>query len=160
MQANDTSSEASRETSARHARSNYILYLVAIGCGVALNVVFYLDVLGESDFGMLFLTGGAIVLAMLLIGVYRAYKDRKKADELHITHFRVQIRTFWIYLLYTFASVLVFGLIGAIAAPEISNIAGDIVGLAIYAWFVIRCVKGLRCLARQEPYPNPGTWLW
>ena len=27
-------------------------------------------------------------------------------------------------------------------------------------WWTKRCLGGLRCLARQESYPNPGTWLW
>lgn len=27
-------------------------------------------------------------------------------------------------------------------------------------WWTKRCLRGLRCLSRQEPHPNPGTWLW
>ncbi len=27
-------------------------------------------------------------------------------------------------------------------------------------WWTKRCVRGLRYLFRQEPHPNPRTWLW
>lgn len=27
-------------------------------------------------------------------------------------------------------------------------------------WWTKRCLRGLRCLSRQEPHPNPATWLW
>lgn len=27
-------------------------------------------------------------------------------------------------------------------------------------WWTKRCVRGLRYLSRQEPYPSPGIWLW
>ena len=44
--------------------------------------------------------------------------------------------------------------------PEAVSVVGWIYWVSIDAWMITRCIKGLERLARQEPYPNPGTWLW
>ena len=88
--------------------------------------------------------------------------NRKKSDGLIATHCRVQIRTFWIYVLYMVVSSLVVGVLvpHQALASQAYMIAGQLAWLPVVVWFVVRCVKGLRYLSRQEPYPNPGTWLW
>jgi uncharacterized membrane protein len=84
-----------------------------------------------------------------LVGVVIAYVYRGDAPEGLRTHFRLQIRTFWIGLLY--------GLVGAL----LSLLGIGLVLLVFVAvWLVVRCVKGLRYLDRREPYSNDGTWLW
>ena len=84
-----------------------------------------------------------------LVGVVIAYVYQGDAPEGLRTHFRLQIRTFWIGLLY--------GLVGAL----LSLLGIGLVLLVFVAvWLVVRCVKGLRYLDRREPYPNAGTWLW
>lgn len=84
-----------------------------------------------------------------LIGVVIAYVYQGDAPEGLRTHFRLQIRTFWIGFLYAFLGVLL-------------SLAG--VGLVLLAfvavWLIVRCVRGLRYLDRREPYPDAGTWLW
>ncbi len=84
-----------------------------------------------------------------LVGVVIAYVYQGDAPEGLRTHFRLQIRTFWIGLLY--------GLVGAL----LSLLGIGLVLLVFVAvWLVVRCVKGLRYLDRREPYSNDGTWLW
>jgi uncharacterized membrane protein len=84
-----------------------------------------------------------------LIGVVMAYVNKGTAPEWAETHYRYQIRTFWISLLY----LLVGGLL-VIAA------VGFVVLLFWAVWFVVRCVKGLKQVQLGAPMPNPGTWLW
>jgi uncharacterized membrane protein len=84
-----------------------------------------------------------------LVGVVIAYVYQGDAPEDLRTHFRLQIRTFWIGLLY--------GIVGAL----LSLLGIGLVLLVFVAvWLVVRCVKGLRYLDRREPYLNDGTWLW
>jgi uncharacterized membrane protein len=84
-----------------------------------------------------------------LVGVVIAYVYQGDAPEGLRTHFRLQIRTFWIGLLY--------GIVGALL-----SLAGIGIVLLVFVavWLIVRCVKGLRYVGRREPYPNEGTWLW
>ena len=92
----------------------------------------------------------AIVIGLLaLIGVIIAYVSRNDAGGWVNDHYRFQIRTFWIGLLY-FA-------IGTLTA---FIVIGWLVLLAALVWWIVRCVKGLQCVSRSEPCPNIETWLW
>jgi uncharacterized membrane protein len=102
------------------ARVVYILYLVSLLLGV---------------------TG--------IVGVIMAYVNRGDAPDWVRSHYRFQIRTFWIGLLYTALSLLTFIII-----------IGIFFGMFGFVWWVVRCAKGLKLLARGEPYENPATWLW
>ncbi|HEY6004379.1 MAG TPA: hypothetical protein VIV57_15995 [Anaeromyxobacter sp.] len=84
-----------------------------------------------------------------LVGVVIAYVNVGGAPEPSRSHYRFQIRTFWIGLLY--GVVVLF-----LAVVWIGFIA-----LAFLAvWLVVRCVKGLMVLDRRQPYPDVETWLW
>ncbi|MCC3306489.1 DUF4870 family protein [Sneathiella sp. HT1-7] len=84
-----------------------------------------------------------------VVGVVMAYINRGDGAPWVETHFRFQIRSFWILFLYcVIGSLLMF--VGI----------GFLIILAAYIWFIIRCVKGLKLHARNEPVPNPETWLW
>ena len=90
---------------------------------------------------------------------------RMRQDRLD-SHYRFQIRTFWIgwlYILIAFAVIVSsigfvfssdFGLMGLMIA---AGSAGWIFGVI---WTIIRCIKGLIYELRNEPYPNPGTWFF
>lgn len=92
---------------------------------------------------------GLIVPIAHLVGVIMAYINRGDGAPWVETHFRFQIRSFWILFLYcVIGSLLMF--VGI----------GFLIILAAYIWFIIRCVKGLKLHARNEPVPNPETWLW
>jgi uncharacterized membrane protein len=84
-----------------------------------------------------------------IVGVIVAYVNRGEAPAWLETHYRFQIRTFWIGLLYAVISfITAFILIGFLFA------------LFSMVWWIVRCAKGLQRLGRGEPYDNPGSWLW
>lgn len=84
-----------------------------------------------------------------LVGVIMAYVNVGDAPEPLRSHYRFQIRTFWIEILYSLAGfVLLFVAVGAA------------VFVFVQVWLIVRCVKGLKALDRREPYPNVRTWLW
>jgi len=97
---------------------------------------------------ILYLVGFVIGITML-VGVVMAYLNRGQASRWAESHYTFLIRTFWIGLLYGVVSVLLsFILIGFATA------------LLTAIWIIVRCVKGLQLVGRQEPVPNPTTWMW
>ena len=92
---------------------------------------------------------GFIVGVTPLIGVVMAYLAKGKAPEWLDTHYRYQIRTFWIGFLYTFVSVLLtvilIGILGLLATA---------------VWLIVRCIKGFQALDRGEPIENVATWMF
>jgi uncharacterized membrane protein len=84
-----------------------------------------------------------------LVGVIMAYLNQKDADEMLKTHFRFQIRTFWIGLLYIF--------IGALLSMVL---IGYLVLLFYVVWLIVRCVKGMQALDKNEALPNPASWMF
>ena len=71
-----------------------------------------------------------------IIGLIMAYVYRADAPEWVKTHYRFQIRTFWIGLLYAFLSLL-----------TVIIIVGIFFGAFTVIWWIVRCVKGLKLLA-------------
>ncbi|MBF0256730.1 MAG: hypothetical protein HQL47_09800 [Gammaproteobacteria bacterium] len=65
------------------------------------------------------------------------------------SHYRFQIRTFWIGLL--------FFSIGALTAILL---IGYLILLFVLIWLIIRCVVGFRYLNRSQAYPAPASWLF
>ncbi len=92
---------------------------------------------------------GIILGITTLIGLIMAYINKKNAPDWLQTHYRFQIRTFWIGFLYSF--------IGVILSPVV---IGYFILLFVLIWLIVRCVKGLKYLGQKEPYPNPTTWLF
>ena len=92
---------------------------------------------------------GLIVGVTVLIGVIIAYVNHADSPEWVKTHYRFQIRTFWIGLLY--------GLISLVTAIIL---IGILFGLFTFVWWIVRSAKGLQLLSRGEPYENAATWLW
>ena len=84
-----------------------------------------------------------------LIGVIIAHVQIASADPLLATHYRFQIRTFWIGILY-----LVIGTILTVV----------IVGIAIlfwwFVWSLVRNVKGTLALNDNKPIANPASWMF
>jgi len=83
-----------------------------------------------------------------LIGVIIAYINRSDAPAWLASHYRFQIRTFWIGLLYLFCGILLSG-VGI----------GWLIIIFWAAWLIIRCAKGIKYLDRGAPPPDPATWL-
>ena len=91
-----------------------------------------------------FLFGITPLIAMVIAYVYRG-----EAQPWLRAHYTLQIRTFWIGLLYAIAaSLLMIVGIGFFLFPVVA------------VWLIVRCVKGFQYLGRRQAYPNPDTWLW
>ena len=84
-----------------------------------------------------------------LIGVIMAYVNKGSAPDWVQSHYRFQIRTFWIALLA--------GVIGALTTPFIIGIP---ILLFLFLWWILLCVKGMRYIRRPDRRirvgnPNP-----
>jgi uncharacterized membrane protein len=84
-----------------------------------------------------------------LIGVIIAHVQVDSADELLRTHYRFQIRTFWIGLLYlVVGTILLF----------------VVIGIAVlfwwFVWSLVRNVKGVLALNENRPIANPTSWMF
>lgn len=85
--------------------------------------------------------GGLIVGISALVGIVMAYVKRKEAAGTWLeSHYQFQIATFWYGLLYM--------VVGVITSPFL---IGWIVILWWMIWLIVRCVRGLDKLGRQEP---------
>ena len=102
------------------AKIIYILYLVSLAVGIT-----------------------------AIVGVIIAYVNRTGAPAWVGTHYQVQIRTFWIGILY-----------GLISVVTMFIFIGFLFALFALIWWIVRCAKGLQRVSRGEPYENPTTWLW
>ena len=98
---------------------------------------------------ILYLVGWVIPVIPPIIGLIMAYINREGAPIWVQSHYELQIRTFWIGLLY-FVISLVATMI----------LIGWLILFLMVIWWIIRCVKGLKLLFERTPYPNPTTWMW
>lgn len=111
-------------------------------------------VVGEGEVGsvrivyILYLVG-LVVPLVSLVGLVMAYVKKGKAPEWAQTHYRFQIRTFWIYFLY-----VVIGVITAFF------LIGYFVILFALVWYIVRMVKALSNLQPGVPHENPGSWMF
>jgi len=84
-----------------------------------------------------------------LVGVIMAYVNRGDGPGWVDTHYRFQVRTFWIGLL--------IGVIGGLTAMIA---VGWFVLLFGLIWIIVRCAKGLKYLARGQAHPDPAAWMF
>ncbi len=93
---------------------------------------------------------GSVVLATLTLpAVVLAYVFRPGDGSWVDSHYRFQIRTFWMMLLH----LLVAGLASLF-------VIGLLLFPLIIIWWLIRNARGLKHLSRHEAYPDETTWLW
>ncbi len=83
------------------------------------------------------------------IGVIMAYVNKGGAPEWVQSHYRFQIRTFWIGLL--------FAVVGAVTA---AFVVGILVLAFLFVWWIARCVTGMRYLSEGRAHPNPASWMF
>src|SRR4029077_11610642 len=84
-----------------------------------------------------------------LVGVIIAHVQLGNADPLLASHYRFQIRTFWIGLVYLVVGwVLVFILVGFLVL------------LWWFIWSLIRNIKGILALNENRPIANPTSWMF
>ena len=84
-----------------------------------------------------------------IVGVIMAYMYKDDAPDWLRTHYELQIRTFWIGLLYT-----------AIAIILCTILIGFVLLFAVAVWWIVRCVKGLKYLDQRVPYPDHRGWMF
>ncbi|MDR2856885.1 MAG: hypothetical protein LBV50_03450 [Novosphingobium sp.] len=84
-----------------------------------------------------------------LVGLVLAYVWKGEAHaEWETSHYEYLIRTFWI------------GLIGMVVSIVLMIVLiGFLLMLAVGVLVVVRCVLSLINAQKQQPMPNPGTWL-
>ena len=84
-----------------------------------------------------------------LIGVIIAHVQVGSAEPMLASHYRFQIRTFWIGLLYlVVGGILVWVLVGFLVL------------LWWFVWSIVRNVKGVLALNENRPIANPGSWMF
>ena len=84
-----------------------------------------------------------------LVGVIIAHVKVREADPVLATHFRFQIRTFWL-------SVLIV-IVGAILCLVL---IGFVILFLWVIWAIVRNVKGLIALNDNRPIANPNSWMF
>ncbi|EDQ34960.1 putative membrane protein [Hoeflea phototrophica DFL-43] len=83
-----------------------------------------------------------------LVGIVLAYLNRGKSAPWLESHYTWAIRTFWIGLLGSFISFVLFFLV-----------IGMFTIILVAIWFIVRIVVGLQKLGRNEPIADPQSWL-
>ena len=92
---------------------------------------------------------GYITGITAIIGVVIAYIQADSADAPVKSHYIFQIRTFVIGFIYFLVGLLLL------------NIAvGALIILWALVWSLIRNVKGLLALNRNDPIANPESWMF
>lgn len=92
---------------------------------------------------------GLMVPFMPIVGLIMAYVNQRDAPEWVQTHYRFQIRTFWISMLYS-----VIGLATMIIVVGIFWLG------FVLIWWIVRCVKGMQAISQGVPYDRPASWMW
>ena len=90
-----------------------------------------------------------VVGVTAVIGVIIAHVQVGTAEPLLASHYRFQIRTFWIGVLY-----LVVGCI------LVWVLMGFLVLLWWFIWSLVRNVKGVLALNENRPIADPGSWMF
>lgn len=84
-----------------------------------------------------------------IIGLVMAYINKSDNDSLVNSHYRFQIRTFWIGLLLAVIGMLTMMIV-----------IGWFILLFLTVWMIIRCVKGLKYLSEGKAHPDPTSWMF
>lgn len=96
----------------------------------------------------LFLAGIVTGGLTMLIGVVIAYVYRGQGPHWFDEHYRYQIRTFWLAVLYF-----------AISGLLMLILIGFVTWLVVIVWLVFRCVKGIKRLQEHRAPDNVDSWL-
>ncbi|TNE42640.1 MAG: hypothetical protein EP347_00445 [Alphaproteobacteria bacterium] len=95
----------------------------------------------------------ALVTALpILVGVVFAYLANPR-DDVEKSHYRYQIRTFWLCVLY---NILAWTLIVSI----LGIVFGGAVIVFTWIFVLVRSLKGLSAYDKGQPVEDVMTWLW
>lgn len=84
-----------------------------------------------------------------IIGLIMAYVFKDESSDWLQTHYRFQIRTFWIGLLYV-----------ALGFITLSINVGYFILLFTFVWMIVRCTKGLKQLENKQAVNNLESWFF
>ena len=84
-----------------------------------------------------------------IIGIVMAYINRAEGPSWVDSHYRFQIRTFWIGL--------VFSVIAMVTMPVF---LGYFILLFLLFWWIIRCARGMMYLSRGQAHADPTSWMF
>ena len=90
-----------------------------------------------------------VLMVSGLVGLVLAYVWRGEPhEEWESSHYTYLIRTFWL------------GLVGALVSIVLMLVLiGFLLIFAVGIWVIVRCVLSLVNAQKQQPMPNPETWL-
>ena len=92
---------------------------------------------------------GIVLPITTLVGLVMAYVKKADAPPWVQSHYRFQVRTFWIGFLYS-----VVGMATSMV------LIGYAILLFTLVWLIVRCIKGLGWAERGEPVSNVTSWLF
>ena len=92
---------------------------------------------------------GIVVGVTGIVGVVMAYLNHGQAEDWLKSHYRFQIRTFWIGALF----LIIGGMLTIV-------VIGWFIILFWVVWLIVRSVKGMQYLERGEMHPNPMGWMF
>lgn len=92
---------------------------------------------------------GTLIGVSGIVAVIMAYIYQDDSPEWLQSHYRFQIRTFWIGLLYATLGLITF-----------SVIIGYFILLFTVIWVIVRCIKGLKQLENKQPVKNLQSWMF
>ena len=96
---------------------------------------------------------GTIIGITSIIGLVMAYVNNDATDENSEhwlqSHYRFQIRTFWIGLLY-----IIIGFSTSLF------LIGYLILVFTFFWIIIRCAKGLKQLENKQAVKNVKSWMF
>lgn len=84
-----------------------------------------------------------------IVAVIMAYIYKNDSPEWLQSHYRFQIRTFWIGLLYATIGLITFAVI-----------IGYFILLFTVIWVIVRCIIGLKQLENNQPVKNLESWMF
>lgn len=92
----------------------------------------------------------AIVVQIIsIVGVVISYMSRESVKHTYLqSHIEYQIRTFWVGLLYFFISTLLTIIF-----------IGYFLIILTFLWYIVRNVKGLIAINKEQPILNSKTWF-
>lgn len=92
---------------------------------------------------------GTIIGITGFIAIIMAYVMKDDSHDWLQTHYRFQIRTFWIGLLYAVIGSITFQIV-----------IGYFIFLFTFVWVLVRCFKGLKQLANEQEVKNLESWFF
>lgn len=123
---------------------------------------------GEDDRVLVIVTHAANIAGMFtgglgnVVALVLAYVKKDTAPDWAHSHYALAIRTVWIALAAAIALIVLAIIAVPLSLVGVGLLMFPLIGLASVAlmiWVIARSAVALAKALRDEPYPNPETWL-